>query len=303
MPININDPEYVKAEKAFHEATNPEDQLAALNNMISHAPAHKGAENLRQQLTTRRKKIESQIEKNKKVGKVTKVGIKKEDMQAIFIGKKTVGKSSLMNLLTNSHLKTSEKEYNTKKPEVAMMNYATTQVQLIENPALGSEYYDRGIPHTADTILLVVTNLEDVEELLKETAKHPGKKIIVFNKIDLLEENQKRKLKASLQTKKYNFVLTSTYTTEGIEELKQKIFDSFDKIRIYTKEPGKVTTTRPIILKPGATVKDVAEKILKGFSLRVKESKVYGPSAKFLGQSVGLKHKLKDRDTVEFRTN
>ena len=186
MPININDPEYVKAEKAFHEATNPEDQLAALNNMISHAPAHKGAENLRQQLTTRRKKIESQIEKNKKVGKVTKVGIKKEDMQAIFIGKKTVGKSSLMNLLTNSHLKTSEKEYNTKKPEVAMMNYATTQVQLIENPALGSEYYDRGIPHTADTILLVVTNLEDVEELLKE------KDIIIKEKDTIICKNNEK---------------------------------------------------------------------------------------------------------------
>jgi hypothetical protein len=38
--------------------------------MISHAPAHKGAENLRQQLTTRRKKIEEQIKKQKKVGKV-----------------------------------------------------------------------------------------------------------------------------------------------------------------------------------------------------------------------------------------
>ncbi len=302
MPINVNDPEYVRAEKAFHEATNPEDQLAALNNMISHAPAHKGAENLRQQLTTRRKKLEEQIIKQKKVGKVIKVGIRKEDMQAVLIGKTRSGKSSLLNILANTHLKVGDKDFNTKKPEIVMMNYATAQIQLIENPAYGSVYYDRGIPHTADTILIVVDNFKDLEELFKETAKHPGKKIIVFTKIDLLDDTQKRKTSATLQSKKYNFVMVSVYTMEGIEELKKKIFESFDIIRIYTKEPGKEKSNRPIILRPHSVVKDVAEKILKGLSTRVKETKLYGPSAKFLGQSVGLKHQLKDLDTVEFRT-
>ena len=97
MPINVNDPEYLSAEKAFHEALNPEDQLIALNKMISHAPSHKGAENLRQQLTTRRKKLEEQLEKKKKVGKTTKVGVRKEDMQAVLIGKTLSGKSYLVN--------------------------------------------------------------------------------------------------------------------------------------------------------------------------------------------------------------
>ena len=61
MPININDPEYTKAEKEFHESNSPEEQLNALNKMISHAPGHKGAENLRQQLTQRRKKLEKEV--------------------------------------------------------------------------------------------------------------------------------------------------------------------------------------------------------------------------------------------------
>jgi len=302
MPINVNDPEYVKAEKEFHEASNVEDQLFALQKMISHAPAHKGAENLRQQLTTRRKKLEEQVEKQKKVGKVTKVGIRKEDMQAVLIGRTRSGKSSLLNTLCGTRIKTGTKDFNTKKPEIAMMKHATTQVQLIENPAIGSEYYDRGLPHTADTIVLIIDKLEDLEGLVKETQKHPGKKILVFNKIDNLDEQQKRKISSTLQSKKYNFVMVSTYTLEGIEELKKKIFNSFDIIRVYTKEPGKERSNKPIILRPGKTVKDVAEKILKGFSLRVKETKIYGPSAKFLGQGVGLKHKLKDLDTVEFRT-
>ena len=132
--------------------------------------------------------------------------------------------------------------------------------------------------------------------------KTEGKKIIVFNKIDELSEKEKKKLSATLSSKRYNFVLISTKTQERIKELKEKIFQSFDKIRIYTKEPHKEKTSKPIILKPESTTKDVAEKILKGFSSNIKEIKIWGPSSKFPGQIVGLNHKLKDLDVVEFKT-
>ena len=55
-------------------------------------------------------------------------------------------------------------------------------------------------------------------------------------------------------------------------------------------------------MKKDSTVYDVAEKILKGFSKTVAETKIWGPSSKFAGQKVGLKHKLKDLDVVEFKT-
>ena len=126
--------------------------------------------------------------------------------------------------------------------------------------------------------------------------------IILFNKSDNLTEEQKRKISANLQSKKYNFVLISTITQEGLEELKEKILSSFDKIRIFTKEPGKEKSQKPIIMKPGATTRDVAEKILKGFSNKVKETRIWGPSSKFGGQIVGLSHVLKDMDVVEFKT-
>jgi hypothetical protein len=179
--------------------------------------------------------------------------------------------------------------------------YENANIQLIEIPAIGSEFYAKGIVHTADTILVLITSLKEIEPLLKEL-KTEGRIILAFNKIDLLEENEKRKIQATLQSKKYNFVLISTKTKEGIEELKNKIFQSFDKIRIYTKEPGKEKSNRPIILAPNSTTRDVAEKILKGFSARVKETRIWGPSSKFSGQKVGLSHKLKDLDVVEFRT-
>ena len=55
-------------------------------------------------------------------------------------------------------------------------------------------------------------------------------------------------------------------------------------------------------MKPNSKVIHVAEKILKGFSKKVKETKIWGPSSKFPGQKVGLQHKLKDLDVVEFKT-
>ena len=87
-----------------------------------------------------------------------------------------------------------------------------------------------------------------------------------------------------------------------IEELKKKIFNSFNIIKVYTKEPHKEKSKKPMIMKPKSTVKDVAEKILKGLSKKVKETKIWGPSSKFGGQKVGLNHILKSMDIVEFKT-
>ena len=74
-----------------------------------------------------------------------------------------------------------------------------------------------------------------------------------------------------------------------------------DSIRVYTKEPGKSPSQDPVVLQKNSTIKDVAESILKGFSKKVKEARVTGPSGKFPNQRVGLDHVLKDKDIVEFK--
>jgi hypothetical protein len=301
MPINAH-PEFTAAEGEYLQAKSLEEKIEKLKKMISYAPAHKGGENLRAQLRARLKKLLEQKEKSRKSGKSSKVGIKKEDMQAVIIGKTNSGKSSLLNALTNAKTNISYSSFSTISPKIGIMFYDGASIQIVENPAIESEYYDKGIIHTTDVILILINSLEDLKEIYPEIENYDKKKILVFNKGDLLNENEKRKLHSTLQSKKYNFVITSTLNNEGIEELKEKLFRSFKKLRIYTKEPGKERSNRPIILEPGATAKDVAEKILKGFSERVKETKIWGPSSKFSGQIVGLNHKLMDLDVIEFKT-
>jgi len=305
MPINAH-PDYLAAEKEYLQADTLEEKIEKLKKMISLAPGHKGAENLRAQLKTRLKKFQQQAEKSKKAGKSSKAGIKKEDMQAVLIGKSNSGKSSLLSLLTNASPKISDAKFTTTHPIIGMMNYEGANIQLIEIPAIESEYYNKGLANTADTLLILITSLDQIKEIEEKLDKTHGKKIIVFTKSDILTNNEKRKISATLQSKKYNFVLISCLQRqekgEALYDLKNKLLQSFNKIRVYTKEPRKEKSKRPIILEPDATVKQIAEKILKGFSNKVKETKIWGPSSKFPGQKVGLAHKLKDLDVVEFKT-
>jgi len=301
MPINAS-PHFERAQVEYEQAQTTEQKIICLKKMLALAPKHKGAENLLKNLKTRLRKLKYTKERESKKAGATQQGIKKADMQAIIIGKTNTGKSSLLALLTNAHPKITEHKFTTIKPTIGMMKHQGVQIQLIENPSIESEYYDKGIVHTSDTVIILVDNFEQIKQIQQELKKSKAKQIIVLNKIDKLTESEQRKISATLQSKKYNFALISTKTKQGIQELKNKIFQSFDKIRIFTKEPGKEKSQSPVIMNPEATVKNVAEKILKGFSEKVKETKLWGPSSKFPSQKVGLKHKLKDLDIVEFKT-
>jgi len=304
MPVNAH-PDYIAAEGEYHKAQTLEEKIEKLKKMISLAPKHKSSENLLAQLRTRLKKFQENLNKQKKSGKSSRIGIKKEDMQAVIVGKTNSGKSSLLKELTNARPKISENKFTTTEPIVGMMPYQTVQIQIIEIPAIDSEYYDKSIVYTADTVLVLTNSLEDLNEILKKI-KTKGKIIIVFNKKN--SNINERKIKAYLSSKKYNFVLidlSQRRESGNIESLKEKIFQSFEICRIYTKEPEKnldKAKQKPMILSPNSTISDVAEKILKGFSKKVKQTKIWGPSSKFPGQVVGLKHKVKDLDIVEFRT-
>lgn len=303
MASTNQSPFYKQAELKFSSAQSDEQRLEALEEMMRECPKHKSSEKMLANIKTRYIKLKKKLETEKKSKKTSgKVGIKKEDLQAVIIGKTKSGKSSLISLLTNAKPKISDYDFNTKTVVVGMMDYNGVSIQLIEVPSIESEYYDRGVVNSADSIIILVTNLEQINEIEKKIERATGKKIIIFNKIDLLSENEKRKISATLQSKKYNFVLISTKTKEGIEELKEKLFQSFGKIRVYTKEPGKIKSNKPIILYPNSTIKNVAEKILKGFASKIKETRIWGPSSKYPGQVVGLAHKMKDLDVVEFRT-
>jgi ribosome-interacting GTPase 1 len=305
MPANAS-PEFSHAEKKFDTAKTDEDRILALEEMIRTMPQHKSAESLRSNLRTRYKKLKEKMETK---GKGSKGGggkptIKKEEIQAIICGLPNTGKSYLFKTLTGQEAFISDIAFSTYEPIPAMMNFENTQTQIIDMPPFPNE--DKSLINNADTLLITLNDPSQIQESEKYLQRSMAKKIYIFTKTDLLNEAEKRKLEANLKSKYKNidyFLFSNiNHTSEELKHLKQKIFSTFPIIRVFTKQPKKEAGLIPMIMQIGATTSDVAEKILKGMSKRLKTTRIWGPSSKFPGQLVGKDHVLKDKDVVEFQT-
>lgn len=302
MASTNQSPFYQRAEEDFLKATTLEEKMKCLDIMIKECPKHKGAEKMLAQLKTRQKKLKEQFNKQSKKGKSNQQGIRKAEIQCVLIGYPNTGKSTIFKKLTNLETKISPHPFTTYEPKLGTFSYQDTQIQIIDDAPIPNQ--NKSIINTTDTLLIVIDNLEQIKKIEGEIQKSNAERIYIFNKTDLLNDQEKRKLKETIKSKynKINFLLFSKKEDNyQLEELKKEIFKSFPIIRIYTKEPSKEPSKIPLILKQGSKVSDVAEKILKGLSKKIKIAKITGPSAKFIEQTVGLDHVLKDRDVVELK--
>ncbi len=304
MASTNQSPFYKKAEIDFLYAKSDEERMECLEIMIRECPKHKGAEKMLAGLRTRYKKIAASLERQRKSGKTKQQGIKKDDMQLVILGFPNTGKSTLFNLLTNQDVKTSPTAFTTYEPNLAMMNYEDVKIQTLDNPPFPNE--NRSLVNSADVILLVIDNLDQIKESEKYLTRTKAKVIVLYNKVDLLSDKERRKLEATLSSKFKNhltFIISSEDPElETFDQLKKTIFSYFPIIRVYTKEPKKPASKTPMVLKRGSTLKQASEKILKGMSSNIKRARIWGPSSKFGGQTAGLDHELKDKDIIEFQT-
>ena len=302
MPVNAS-PEYYSAEKKYLGAQTLDEKIFFLEEMIKKAPKHKSSEKFVSELKQRLRKFQDKKEKaDKRKRGSGKRGIRKEGFQIALLGPANSGKSSLLAKLTNAKPRISSYPFTTSYPEVGTLNYQGVKAQIVDLPSAGSENLDLSVIHSADLLLLTVENLDSLKELEPYLERSTGRSIIVITKSDLLTSEEKRKLQERAKSKKLYFELISTLTSENLENLKEKILKEMHVVRVYTKEPRKEPSKDPIALPQNSTVRDAAEQIRHGFSLKVKESRVTGPSSKFPNQKVGLSHVLKDLDIVEFHT-
>ena len=88
--------------------------------------------------------------------------------------------------------------------------------------------------------------------------------------------------------------------TRNLQEiLGQKIFELLGVVRIYTKEPGSEPAKVPVVAREGVTVGNLAKMIHNDFFNRFKYARIWGPSAKFDKEKVGLDRELKDGTVIQ----
>ena len=131
--------------------------------------------------------------------------------------------------------------------------------------------------------------------------------LIVLNKIDLVNASFVHEIKSKIlgddddnnNNNNNYFIAVSADSGINIDVLKEAIYERLGFIRVYMRPKGGETDFKePLIMKKGATVKDVCNKIHRNMAKNFRYGLVWGTSAKFAGQKVGLDHKLADEDVL-----
>ncbi len=288
MPVNAGY-DYFAAQKKYQEAKTLDEKIRALEELIRVSPGHKGAENVLAQLKTKLSKLKSQriATKKKSGGRATTVP-KTGAAQVCIVGFANAGKSELLKTLTGVG-EPSAMPYSTKSPRVGMMLYEDVQIQVVEIPS-SMEPEFLSIAHNSELAVFLydAARPEDVGKLMETAEKEELRNILwVANEI-----TEKKAVGFSVNAK----------TGENVSELKRMVWWRLKLVRIYTKIVGKKAETRPMTLRAGSTVRDVARDVHKDFLKNFKFARVWG-SAKFPGAQVGLDHVVKDKDTIEIHAS
>ncbi|MBS3107657.1 50S ribosome-binding GTPase [Candidatus Woesearchaeota archaeon] len=197
-----------------------------------------------------------------------------------------------------------------KQKEIIFNEFDKAQIRLgKDRPRIKiKKGFEGGVSYVGEE--LIKADMEDVKKLVFE--KHLSNAIIEISEPMTLEEledalNQSTAYlrclivgnKSDLSSNKGD-ILVSAKDGTGLNELKKKIYEQLDIIKVFTKTPGKKKDHPPIALPKGATIRFLSQIIHKDFYKKFKFARVWGKSVKFDSASVGLGHKLADDDVVEF---
>jgi small GTP-binding protein len=149
----------------------------------------------------------------------------------------------------------------------------------------------------AQVTLRVDVNADMIVDTLAQNRVY-SRAVVVINKIDLAEQRDIEEA-SSILPEGWPILPISAFTGEGVEKMKDFIFDNLDFMSIFLKPQGQeADLIEPLIVKRDSTVRDVAAGLHRDFVRKFRFARVKGPSARFDWQRVGLEHILMDEDLI-----
>ncbi len=187
---------------------------------------------------------------------------------------------------------------NQKKPDVVITKKlkggvnltSTIKMTKLDKRMINGVLGEYGI-HNADVVVREDINSDQFIDLVVGNRKYTNS-VTILNKIDLVTPEY-------IKTLKFQFVPVSAERDKNIEDMKEAIYQKLDLIRIYTKpRMGEADLTEPLMIRRGSTIKDMCERLSADLLENFKFAIVWGKSAKFEGQKLGIDHLLMDGDIV-----
>jgi uncharacterized protein len=357
-----------------------EDQIKAIEDEIQKTPYNKATQHHIGKLKAKvaRLKEEIQLRQLKGGGGGPGYAVKKSGHATVgLVGFPSVGKSTLLNQITDATSAVAAYDFTTLTVIPGVMEHRGAKIQILDMPGLirgASKGRGRGrevlsVARSCDMILLMVdvfeTNVEvladelylanirlnqgpaDVviskgnrggltvnptvtltsidEETIADICREWGilngtvvvredltadrlidvlagnrnymPAFIVLNKIDLVTPEYLKTVEARL--KGWRILAISAMNGVGLDPLREAIYNSLRFMRVYLKPQGKDADLRePLIVREGSTVGEVCDALHRDFRRRFRYANVWGESAVFPGQKVGLNHGLREGDVV-----
>jgi len=326
MPANLP-PQYFEAESRYRSAKTIPEKIKALEEMLTIMPKHKGTDRLHGELRRKLAKFRNELlqKKKKATKRASLYSIDKEGAgQVILVGPPNVGKSQIIDMATNASPEVAEYPFTTRRPTPGMLNFENIQIQLVDTPPLSADFMEPwllDIIRRGDLIMLVADLSEDpltqVEETIallqnfkirltrSESVFREGitykKAVIVGNKQDLPKSEEHFQILKDLLEERLPMVAISAKNGHNLDELKIRLYEGLNILRVYTKTPGKnPDLNTPFILEKGSTVQDLAGYIHKDFLQKLRYARVWSPTG-LKGLMVQRDYVLQEGDIVELR--
>ena len=172
--------------------------------------------------------------------------------------------------------------------------------QDLEDEAIKGIVREYGIVN-AQVVFREKVIIDDIVDILSGTRVYTPS-FNVISKVDMVSASDIKKIKklcGSIKT-----IEVAAPTGVGIEKLKEQIYESLEFVSIYLKPQGeKADLEEPMVVRKGTTITEICQRLHRDFVRKFRYSQIWGPSAKFPGQTVGLNHKVRDGDIVSIITH
>ena len=318
MPANLT-PQYQQAEQRFKAATSTEEKIAALEEMMSVMPKHKGTEKLQAELKKKMSVLRKESETPKKgAGRHESHTVERQGArQLTLVGGPNSGKSQLVRSLTHATPEVADYPYTTRTPIPGMMIFENVRLQLVDLPPISAEFMEAWVPQiirNSDAILWVVDladddvldRLDETDRLLVEghVKTDSMKTLMVGNKMDAEGASERAEIVREAYGTRFPMTcLSATMSVPAeLEAFKRVVYDFLDVVRVYTKAPGKKAELNdPYVVPRGSTVVDVAEKVHRDFVENLKYARIWG-DGKVDGIMVPREFVIAEGDILELHT-